>query len=199
MKRFWMWAVFGIVAVSLAGCATTVRRISTDEVVDLSGRWNDTDSQLVAEDMVKEVLGKPWLANFLKTKSKNPTVIVGTIANKTDEHIAIDTFQKDIEKELTNSGTVEFVASTNEREEVREEREDQQTYSSQGSRKEMYGEQGADFMLKGVINKIVDADGRVSTFYYEVTMELVDLQRNVKVWYGDKKIKKLINRRRARP
>lgn len=199
MKRISTWVILVMVAVTLAGCRGTVKRISTDEVVDLSGRWNDTDSQLVAEEMVKDVLARPWLSKFLKEKGKNPTVIVGTIVNKTDEHIATDTFQKDIERELTNSGTVEFVASRIEREEVREEREDQQTYASQDTRKEMYSEQGSDYMLKGVINKIVDAAGGKATFYYEVTMELIDLKRNTKVWIGDKKIKKFISRRGVRP
>jgi len=162
--------------------------------VDLSGRWNDTDSQLVAEEMVKEALARPWLAKFLKEHGKNPTVIVGTIKNKTDEHIAIDTFQKDIERELTNSGSVDFVASKGERNEVRSEREDQQTYASDRTRKQMYDETGADYMLQGTLSKITDAAGGKRTFYYQVDMELVDMQRNVKVWFGNKKIKKFITR-----
>jgi penicillin-binding protein activator len=183
---------------SLFGCARTVTRISTDEVVDLSGRWNDTDSQLVAEEMVKELLARPWLANFTLAKKKNPTVIVGTIKNKTDEHIALDTFQKDIERELTNSGKVDFVVGKSERDEVRDEREDQQTNASTETRKEMYKETGSDYMLQGTIAKITDTAGRKTTFYYQVDMELIDMQRNVKVWFGDKKIKKFINKPGAR-
>jgi len=166
--------------------------------VDLSGRWNDTDSQLVAEEMVKEALARPWLAKFLKEKGKNPTVIVGTIKNKSDEHIAIDTFQKDIERELTNSGNVDFVAGKSERDEVRTEREDMQTHASEGTRKEMYQETASDYMMQGTISKITDAAGGKATFYYQIDMELVDMQRNVKVWFGNKKIKKFINRPGAR-
>jgi PBP1b-binding outer membrane lipoprotein LpoB len=125
-------------------------------------------------------------------------VIVGTIANKTDEHIAIDTFSKDIERELTNSGMVQFVASKTEREEIREEREDQQTWSSGDTRKEMYEETGADYMMKGTISKITDARYGKATFYYQVDMELVDLQKSLKVWYGNKQIKKFIQRPGAR-
>lgn len=194
MKHGWKFAGMVLVLSGVIGCAGSVKRISTDEVVDLSGRWNDTDSQLVAEAMVKEALARPWLANFLKAKGKNPMVIVGTIKNKTDEHIATDTFQKDIERELTNSGSVEFVASKSERDEIRSEREDQQTYSSQETKKEMYKETGSDFMLQGTISKITDAAGDKQTFYYQVDMELTDLQRSVKVWFGNKKIKKFINR-----
>lgn len=194
MRQTMAWMMMAALAVGLAGCGGSVKRISTDEVVDLSGRWNDTDSQLVAEEMVKEALARPWLAKFMKEKGKNPTVIVGTIKNKSDEHIAIDTFQKDIERELTNSGLVDFVAGKSERDEVRTEREDQQTFASEQTRKEMYAETGADYMLQGTISKITDAKGGKATFYYQVDMELVDLQRSVKVWYGNKKIKKYITR-----
>lgn len=188
-----------LAAALLAGCAGSVRRISPDEVVDLSGRWNDTDSKLTAEEMVGSVLARPWLTNFVKAKGKNPTVIVGTISNKTDEHISIDTFQKDIERELINSGAVDFVASKSEREEVREEREDQQTQASEETRKEMYREYGADYMLKGIVSKIPDFAGNKAVFYYKIDMELIDLQTNKKVWANNKEIKKFITGAGARP
>ena len=198
MKKYWSLGLLMLLVLGSAACSGSVQRISSDEVVDLSGRWNDTDSQLVAEKMVKEALALPWLAKFLKEKGKNPTVIVGMIKNKTDEHIAIDTFQKDIERNLTNSGSVDFVAGKGERDEVRAEREDQQTNAAEDSRKQMYKESGADFMLQGTISKITDAAGRTATFYYQVDMEMVDMQRSVKVWYGNEKIKKLIKGAGAR-
>ncbi len=199
MKRLTGSVGIILAAALLAGCAGSVRRISPDEVVDLSGRWNDTDSKLVAEEMVDSALAKPWLTNFVKAKGKNPTVIVGTISNKTDEHIAVDAFQKDIERELINSGAVDFVASKSEREEVREEREDQQTQASDETRKEMYQEYGADYMLKGVISKIPDHAGSKAVFYYKVDLELIDLQTSKKVWANDKEIKKFITGAGARP
>jgi penicillin-binding protein activator len=199
MKRLMMLLVAMVVMAGMAGCSMEVKRISPDEVVDLSGNWNDTDSQLVAEEMVKEALAKPWVARHMKkSKGEPPKVIIGTIKNKTDEHIAIDTFQKDIERELTNSGYVEFVASKSERDEIRAEREDQQTHSSDRSRKAMYSETGADYMMQGTISKITDARGSKQTFYYAVDMELVDMQRSVKVWFGNKKIKKFIKKPGAR-
>ncbi|MBN1595044.1 penicillin-binding protein activator LpoB [candidate division FCPU426 bacterium] len=188
-----------VIVAGMAGCAMEVKRISPDEVVDLSGNWNDTDSQLVAEEMVKEALSRPWVAQHMKKHAGDPPkVIVGTIKNKTDEHIAIDTFQKDIERELTNSGMVEFVAGKGERDEIRYEREDQQTYASESTRKQMYAETGADYMMHGTISKITDARGDKQTFYYQVDMELTDLQRNIKVWFGNKKIKKYIKKPGAR-
>ncbi len=198
MSKALKLAVAGVVAIGLFGCAGSVKRIATDEVVDLSGRWNDTDSQLVAEQMVKDALARPWLSQFLKAKGKNPTVIVGTIKNKTDEHIATDTFKNDIERELTNSGTVDFVSSKGERDEVRSEREDQQTHAADRTRKQMYSETGSDYMMQGTISKITDAAGSKKTFYYQIDMVLTDMQSSKKVWIGNKKIKKFIKRPGAR-
>jgi penicillin-binding protein activator len=199
MKRLLMLMVSLLVVAGMTSCGMEVKRISPDEVVDLSGNWNDTDSQLVAEEMVKEALSRPWLAKHMKESGgQEPKVIVGTIKNKTDEHIAIDTFQKDIERELTNSGMVQFVSGKGERDEMRTEREDQQTYSSASTRKAMYEETGADYILQGTVSKITDAAGSSQTFYYQVDMEMTDVQKSIKVWFGNKKIKKFIKRPGAR-
>ncbi|MFO0729765.1 MAG: hypothetical protein U0361_01995 [Nitrospiraceae bacterium] len=68
----------------LSGCGheNKVTRVDTGTVTDLSGRWNDTDSRMVAETMVKEAVGSPWLDNFTKAKSRQPVAIVGTVINK---------------------------------------------------------------------------------------------------------------------
>ena len=56
------------VALALLGCGheTKVTRVDTGVVTDLSGRWNDTDSRMVAEGMIKDALQYPWLGNFEK-------------------------------------------------------------------------------------------------------------------------------------
>lgn len=181
----------------MSGCATTrVERVSPEKVVDLSGRWNDTDSRLVAEEMVKEALARPWVDHFVKKRDKQPTVIVGTVVNRSHEHINVQTLTKDLERELTNSGRVLFVASKTEREEVREERQDQQTQSSEETAKGLGKEVGADYMLKGNINSIQDEEGGTKVVYYQVTLEMVDIESNLKVWFGDKKIKKIIEKSR---
>jgi PBP1b-binding outer membrane lipoprotein LpoB len=53
-------------------------------------------------------------------------------------------------------------------------------------------ETGADFMLQGNINSIVDAHKRQKVTYYQIDLELTNIQTNEKVWIGDKKIKKFI-------
>ena len=171
-------------------------RVATDTTTDLSGRWNDTDSRLVAQKMMGEALGGPWLEKFVGRKGKEPTVIVGTVVNRGHEHINIQTFIKDLERELTNSGRVIFVASKSEREEVREERQEQQEFSSEETAKGLGKEIGADYMLKGTINTILDEAKGTKAILYQVDLEMIDMENNTKVWFGQEKIKKMIERSR---
>ena len=99
---------------------------------------------------------------------------------------------KDIEKAYINSGLVGVVQAADARKELREERNDQQTYSSEETKKKWGLEKGADFMLNGVITSIVDQYGNNKLVFYQIDLELTDLQTNEKVWIGDKKIKKAI-------
>ncbi len=184
-------------ALTFAACATTpkVTRTETDEQIDLSGNWNDTDSRLVAQEMITDCLARPWLTDFTNDKKEKPRVIVGTVLNKSIEHINTETFVNDLQRELTNSGRVKFVASKDQRDEVREERMDQAKNASMKTAKSMGQEYGADFMVKGQINTIMDAAGKQEVKYYQVELELIDMTSNEKSWIGQKKIKKLVKYR----
>lgn len=183
--------------VGLFACASTpkVTRTAVDEQIDLSGNWNDTDSRLVSEEMIKDVLVRPWVDEFSGKKNAKPRVIIGTVSNKSHEHINTETFVNDLERELTNSGRVRFVASRDQRDEIRAERADQAQNASISTAKSAGQEYGADFMLKGQINTIMDEAGKTQLKYYQVELELIDMLTNEKVWVGQKKIKKTVARK----
>ena len=187
------------VVLLLGGCATgpTVTRTASDEVIDLSGRWNDTDSRLTAETMVSSMLSGGWLERFISDEGREPVVIVGSIRNRSSEHIDAETFIKDIERELVNSGQVIFVAGGEAREEIRDERDDQQSNATQATAAALAAETGADFMMQGVITSQTDAiEGKRATLY-KVDMELIGLENNQKVWIDTKEIKKLVEQKKA--
>lgn len=200
MKTLWI-LVLALASVTLMSCSSgkKVSRIDVEETVDLSGNWNDTDSRLVADEMISDAMSRPWLSNFLRDKGKNPAVIVGNMRNLSDEHIATGTFVGDIERAFVNSSSVRVVASRDERDGVREEREDQQANASLETMKEFGMELGADYMLIGTINKILDQEGKEKIAFYQVDLTLTDMQTNEKVWIGQKKIKKYIARKNYKP
>ncbi len=182
----------------ICSCADRkVARVNTDQVIDLSGRWNDTDSRLVSEAMITDLLGSRWLPVYeSRHNNARPVLVVGTITNKSHEHINSETFIKDIEKAIIRNGSVRLVQAGEKRQELRTERDEQnQGYTSPETAKKWGLELGADFMLQGTINSIVDSYKKEKVVYYQIDLELTDLETNEVVWMGDKKIKKQVSDR----
>jgi len=184
-----------LAAALLVGCGSSrqVTRLDPGQVTDLSGKWNDTDAKLVAEEMISDCVARPWLSDFLLEKSKKPVVTVGRIRNKSSEHIDTETFTTDFERELTNSGKVIFVAAKVERDDVREERLEQRDWASEETVKKLRQETGADFILLGAIKSITDQLEGEKVVFYQTDLELINVETMVKAWIGTKKIKKGIS------
>jgi len=177
----------------LAGCGgKQVTRVDVEEQIDLSGEWNDVDSQQVSAALVRQITSSPWVEDFRAEQGKKPYLIIGSVRNKTPEHIAVKTFIADLERDFINGGRVRVVASAEERDEIRTERADQQEFSSPETMKQWGREKGADYMLIGEINYIFDQEDGDQVKYYQVDCYLVDLEDNVKVWAGFEKIKKFV-------
>ena len=178
----------------LASCAKRVTRTGAGEQIDLSGRWNDTDSQQVAEAMITDSMARPWLKRFSDSHAgKVPVVVVYAVKNRSSEHINTQTFVKDLERAFVNSGVVDVVASKDQRSAIRGERADQQKGFT-ADPANIGRELGADFVLTGVLNSINDRLEGNEVVFYQINLELISVESNRKAWIGDKKIKKLIDR-----
>lgn len=188
----------GLLLVSLlpliSACGTSVTRVDTNTTIDVSGKWNDADSRMAADELIEDCLSRPWLSRARADKGDNPTVIVGTVRNLSNEHLNTNVLVQDLQRALINSGRVDFVADRDERADVRDERFDQAVNASESTRKAHGQETGADFMLSGSVNTIEDREGGKSVILYQVDMKLLDMQSNKIVWTGQKKIKKNIKR-----
>lgn len=184
------------------GCTPSqkITRVDPGTQTDLSGGWNDTDARLVAEDMISDVVSKPWLDQFNRSEGEPPVLILGRVRNETMEHIDTEVFTKEMERVFVNTGKVTMVADSQERKQIRDERADQQEYASIETTKKMAMELGADFMMIGNINSIVEeaVSGKQAAVFYTVNLELINVETNQKVWIGNKKIKKIIDRKNFR-
>jgi len=181
----------------LAGCSSThVQRVDVGRTIDLSGRWNDSDASKVSQEMITDCLNRPWLPRFEAKNERAPIVIVGSVANKSHEHINADVFTKNLERELINSGKVKFVASRDERLSVRDERmeQNQAGFTDPETIKKIGKELGADFMLIGSINSVKDEVKGQYVILYQTNLELIDLLTNEKVWIGQEPLKKVVKK-----
>ena len=173
--------------------------MSTQTQVDLSGYWNDTDVRIVCESLINDCLSSPRVAGFEQRTGELPVIIVGSFRNQSDEHIDTSIIQKRMETAILNSGKADFVASSDERLELRDERTEQQSWSSEETAKALANETGADFMLIGSVKTIIDSAGKTATRTYFVYAELIDIESNRKLWIGENsEIKKIIKRPAAK-
>ena len=191
-----MIRLLGIVVLStltLGSCAKrTVTRVAPDKVIDLSGRWNETDARLASETLINQALGGDWLGNFTNEKQKKPVVIVGMVRNNSHEHMDTEIFTKDMERAFIKSSQIRLVAAGEKRTELRGERADQQDFSSAETMKKFGREMGADFMMQGTVKSIVDGYGKEKTTFWQIDLELTNIETNEIVWIGDYKGKKYI-------
>lgn len=196
MKMKYLFPLTLAGALLIAGCSPrTVKRIDPNEQTDLSGRWNDSDNRIVANDLISQVIDQPWRLEFEKLRSKKPIIIVGQIKNNTSEFIDPIAVIKELEAAFVNSGKVRVVATAEERKALRDERQDQQIFASEDTRKKWGKEKGADFMLNGQFYSVTDEYGKEKIVAYQVDFELIDIETNEKVWLGQSKIKKQIKGR----
>jgi penicillin-binding protein activator len=184
-----------------AGCTRQVTRMAPEQAIDLSGRWNDVDSRLVADALIQQSFESPygpnWALRFAQHHGgRPPVVIVGQVRNRSMEHIPVGTFVRDMERAYLNSGIVQVVAGGGERLELRAEREDQQDHARAETRARLGAETGATYMLTGEIQSIEDREGNRAVVFYQVDVTLVDLQSNERVWAGNHRIKKYIRQPR---
>jgi len=163
MRRLAITLFCFVAALLLAGCADRkVTRVDTAQVTDLSGRWNDTDSRLVSNEMITDLLSAKWIPMYE-------------------------------ERAMVNNGSVRLVQAGAKREELRDEREQHnQGYVLPETAKKWGRELGADFMLQGTINSIVDSYKKNKAVFYQIDLEMTNLESGEIVWMGNKKIKKTI-------
>lgn len=167
----------------LFSCATTsVKRYAAeDSVKDLSGYWNSNDVDQVCTTLIDSCIKSRRITNFRATEGRAPVVIIGTIRNKSVEHIDTSILSKRFQNVIINDGTLEFVADANQREELRAEKNDQ-AENAYETAKSIGNETAADFMLQGTVSTIIDTAGRQQVRTYQVDMQLIDLETNRIVW-----------------
>ena len=193
MRKVFIGTLVVFTIAILNGCGSRkIARLDPSETIDLSGRWNDSDSRLVSEEMIGDLLTSAWIPRYLKANDKRPVIVVGLVENKSHEHINSETFIKDVEKAVIRDGNIRLVVAGEKRNELRKERAEQQDYASPETTKKWGKELGADFILQGTINSIVDSYKKQKVVTYQIDLQLTNIETNEVVWMGDKKIKKQI-------
>jgi uncharacterized protein (TIGR02722 family) len=186
---------FAALALLLGACSSNpkVTRVDANTQMDLSGYWNDTDVRIVCDSLIKACLDSPRVTQIIAQKGRLPVFLVGSFKNDSDEHIDTSIISVTMEAAIFNSGKADFVSGGGTREELREERQDQQSNASEATAKALGNETGADFLLTGSVKTIVDRAGNTATRTYFVDAALTNIETNTRLWMDqNSEIKKVI-------
>jgi uncharacterized protein (TIGR02722 family) len=205
MKKI-MLAAGAAVCIFLSACSSLpkVSRVDADTQLDVSGRWNDTDVRTVCEALISDALASPRISSYIqdfsnKHKGVLPTVIVGRFRNTSSEHIDTTIISGIMRTAIINSGQLEFVEGGETRQDIREERQDQQGNASEETASALGNETGANFMLTGEVKSMVDQAGNTTVRSYFVTATMTVIETNRILWEGsNNEIKKVIKQTRTK-
>lgn len=190
---FVLAAFFAFLLVSCASTNEVSRYEDGSSVKDLTGYWNENDIQLVCNELISGCIASPRVSGFKASNGRDPIAIVGKISNKSSEHIDTAMVAKRFQTAIINSGTMEFVADSEQRLALREEKVDQ-AENAYETAKSIGNEQAADFMLQGTVYSHVDENGREAVRTYQVDAQLIDIESNKILWQGEKTISKYIKK-----
>lgn len=159
----------------------------------LTDKWSESDMQNAVRDLVSSAVAHPAIANA----KRPPIVMVTRLQNKTDEHIDTQSITDMFQVDLMKSGKVTFVDKA-AREDISEEYDYQNSGAvSRETKKEKGGQVGADFIMNGRLDSIVQEAGREKTIYYKLTMNLTNLKTGLIVWTDHKELRKEFQKKRV--
>jgi len=159
----------------------------------LTDRWSETDMQKAVQDLVGSAVNHTAVSNA----KRPPIVMVTKLQNKTSEHIDTQSITDMVTVELTNSGKVQFVDKA-ARDDIAEEYGYQDSGMVSRETKKGKGNQvGADLIMNGRIDSIVQEVGKDKSVYYKITLNLTNLSTGLIVWTNHKQIRKLYKKQRV--
>ena len=179
MKRKLMLGVMIVLTILLmASCASTgTTRVDSSSVIDLTGYWNETDVTTVCTKVINDVMLSARIAQFPGYHNGQlPVFILGRIANKSDEHIDTEIISNKLRNAIINSGRADFVASKDQKSEIRDEKADQSIWADESQAKAVANEDAADFMIQGSVRTIVQKSGNTMVRQYYLYIEIVDIE-----------------------
>lgn len=176
----------------VSSCSRSVTRVDPATEYNLSGRWNDSDSRIVADKMIAELMNSERFKEYVKAKGSRPSIIIGLVKNKTSEHIDAANYIKKLEAAIFNANIANLVENDEFRDKLRVERANQQEFADPATVKEWGKETGADLMLFGEMTSETDVYNKDRVVNYVTTLFLTDMETNQRVWYGQHEIKKHI-------
>jgi penicillin-binding protein activator len=197
MKTMFCLCSFLFIALSVTSCGPSAFvKGSYDDVSKdnlLTDQWSETDMQHAVADLVGSLK-----KHSVIVKAKTPPLMMVTrLQNKTSEHIDTESIMDMVRVELMRGGEVSFIDKA-AREDISEEYNYQNSgMVSEETKKGPGGQAGADLIVNGNLDSIVQQAGKDKTVYYKLTLNMTNLKTGVIVWSDYKQIRKVFKKKRV--
>lgn len=188
--------ICALITLSACGNRQFVKGEYDDNVEDtnlLTDKWSESDMQQAVKDLVASAVSHPAIS----AAKRPPIVMVTRLQNKTSEHIDTQSVTDMFTVELMRTGKVAFVDKA-----AREDISEEYDYQDSGmvereSKKGKGGQVGADFILNGRLDSIVQEAGKDKTIYYKLTMNMTNLKTGLIQWTDHKQLRKMYKKKRV--
>lgn len=156
----------------------------------LNDQWSETDMQKAVHDLVMSMMAHPAIA-----AAKNPPVMMVTnLQNKTSEHIDTQNIMDMVRVDMMKTGKVAFI-DKEARQDIADEYAYQSDNASAETKKSKGGQTGADFIVNGRLDSIVQEVGKDKTVYYKITLNITNLKTSAIAWSDYKQIRKVYKKK----
>lgn len=157
----------------------------------MTDEWSESDMQETVKALVASLMAHPIVA---KSKTR-PVVMVTQLQNKTSEHIDTQSIMDMVRVELMRTGKLAFIDK-----EARADIDDEYNYQNSGrvsdeTKKGPGGQTGADFIVNGRLDSIIQEVGKNKSVYYKITLNLTSIKSGMIEWTDQKQIRKLYKKK----
>jgi uncharacterized protein (TIGR02722 family) len=194
MKTRFNLVLLVIIISLLAGCGPTIRYEIKDEETVTGSDWSAKDLKDVSEYMMVSIKQSAFISSP-QYKSERPRwLLAKDLKNETDEHVNTRTIMEKIRTKLINEGVASFV-DDQAIEDILNQLQLQQSGLFDNKTVTKVGKLvGAKLILRGTISSIRKRTDRKDIIYYNITLQLVNIQTGEIIWTDEKEIQRLTSK-----
>ncbi len=189
------FAVAGIFSLTSCGPKAFTKG-DYDSNVENENNLNDLFSETDMQKMVHKLVTSLSASRPIQKAQKPPVVIVTKLENKTSEHIDTQSIMDMVKVELSKTGNIAFVDKEARGDVAAEYEYDNSGMVDKSTAKGPGKQIGADYVLNGRLDQIVQEVGKDKTVYYKMTLNLTNKSTNISEWADHDQIRKIYKKRR---
>ncbi|PKN72271.1 MAG: penicillin-binding protein activator LpoB [Deltaproteobacteria bacterium HGW-Deltaproteobacteria-10] len=178
----------------LSGCAPTIKYEIKDEETVTGSDWSAKDLKDVSDYMAASVKQSAFVASPQYANERPRWMLARDMKNETDEHVNTRTIMEKIRTRLINGGIANFI-DDQAVEDILNQMKLQQSGLFDSKTVAQVGKLvGAKLILRGTISSIRKKTERKDIIYYNITLQLVNIQTGEIIWTDEKEIQRLTSK-----